>query len=165
MIHVDKAAPDFTVPKAGGEAYDDVEPFTLSSVLGDGPVVLAFVPAAFTGGCTEEMCSFRNSMADFEAVDARVYGISVDLPYAQNVWMREEGLNFPMLSDTNRDVIHAYDVVLDAHDGLFETAERAIVVIDAAGQVSATWIREDGNPDFEALVSWTRDAVREAVAR
>lgn len=165
MIPIGKTAPDFTAPKAGGEAYDDVESFTLSSVLGDGPVVLAFVPAAFTGGCTTEMCSFRDSMADFDAVDALVYGVSVDLPYAQNVWMREEGLNFPMHSDTTRDVIRAYDVVLDAHDGLFETAERAIVVINAAGQVSATWIREDGNPDFEALVSWTRTAVEKAVAQ
>lgn len=65
-------------------------------MLGDGPVVLVFVPAALTGECTTEMCTFRDLIADFDAVNARVYGVSVDLLYAQNVqvsatWIREDG--------------------------------------------------------------------------
>lgn len=65
-------------------------------MLGDGPVVLVFVSAALTGECTTEMCTFRDSIADFDAVNARVYDVSVDLLYAQNVqvsatWSREVG--------------------------------------------------------------------------
>lgn len=65
-------------------------------MLGDGPVALVFVLAALMGECTTEMCTFRDSIADFDAVNARVCGVSVDLLYAQNVqvsatWSREDG--------------------------------------------------------------------------
>jgi peroxiredoxin len=53
MVTVGEQAPQFTAPKAGGAAYDDIEPLSLSEALGNGPVVLAFYPAAFTSGCTE----------------------------------------------------------------------------------------------------------------
>lgn len=165
MVDVGDEAPDFTVPKAGGEAYDDVEAFTLSDAIGDGPIVLAFYPAAFTGGCTAEMCTFRDSMGRFDELDARVYGVSVDLPFAQNIWMREEGLNFPMLSDWSHDVIHAYDVVLEDVAGMIEAAERSIFVVDADGVVTYRWVREGENPDFGDLVSETRDAAADAASR
>jgi peroxiredoxin len=68
----------------------------MSSVLGDVPVVLVFAPAALTGGCTTEMCTFRDSIADFDEVNARVYSVSVDPLYAHNVqvsatWICEDG--------------------------------------------------------------------------
>ena len=165
MVDVGDVAPDFTVPKAGGEAYNDVEAFTLSDAVGGGPIVLAFFPAAFTSGCTAEMCSFRDSMGEFDELDARVYGVSVDLPFAQNVWMREEGLNFPMLSDWNHDVIHAYDVVLEDMYGMIEAAQRSVLVLDADGVVTYRWVREGENPDFGELVSEIREAVAEVAAR
>jgi peroxiredoxin len=87
MVQVGEAAPDFTVPMADGDAYNDLEPFTLSEALAAGPVVLAFVPAAFTSACTDELCTFRDSMARFRGLDARVYGLSVDLPFSQKTAM------------------------------------------------------------------------------
>lgn len=163
MVDIGDEAPDFTVPKAGGSAYDDVEPFTLSDAVGDGPIVLAFYPAAFTGGCTVEMCTFRDSMDAFDAFDARVYGVSVDLPYAQNVWIQEEGLNFPMLSDWDHTVIRRYDVAAVGGRGMIERAERSVFVVDSDGIVTYAWVRDGDNPDFDELVSWTRDAVEDAV--
>lgn len=154
-------APDFTVPKAGGDAYNDVEEFTLSENLGEGPVVLAFYPAAFTSGCTEEMCTLRDSMAGFDSLDATVFGVSVDLPFAQNVWIREHGLGFPMLSDWGHEVIRAYDVVLEDMYGSIEVAERSVFVLDADGTVAYRWVREGENPDFEALIAEVRDVVAE----
>jgi peroxiredoxin len=162
MVDIGDRAPDFTVPKAGGAAYNDLEPFTLSEALGSGPIVLAFYPAAFTGGCTEEMCAFRDSMTAFNELDASVYGVSVDLPFAQNIWIREEELNFPMLSDWDHEVIEKYDVILEDMYGMIEAAERSIFVIDADGVVTYKWVREGDNPDFEELVAETRDAVEEA---
>ena len=85
MVQVGEAAPDFTVPMAGGDAYNDL--VTLSEALAAGPVVLAFVPAAFTSACTDELCTFRDSMARFRGLDARVYGLSVDLPFSQKTAM------------------------------------------------------------------------------
>jgi peroxiredoxin len=162
MVDIGSEAPEFTVPVAGGEAYNDVEPFTLSEELGGGPTVLAFYPAAFTSGCTEEMCAFRDSMATFDDLDASVYGVSVDLPFAQNVWIEEEGLNFPMLSDWDHEVIEKYDVVLEDMYGMVEVAERSVFVLDADGVVTYKWVRDGENPDFGALVAEIGDAVAEA---
>ena len=152
MVETGEQAPDFTVPKAGGTVYNDVESFTLSNALGDGPVVLAFVPAAFTGGCTAEMCAFRDSMSIFNDLDARVYGISVDLPFAQNVWMQEHDLTFPMLSDWNHDVIERYGVVRENMYGLFNVAKRSIFVLDSDGVVTYKWVRDGDNPAFETFI-------------
>lgn len=162
MVDVGDSAPDFTVPMAGGSAYNDLESFTLSSALGDGPVVLAFYPAAFTSGCTEEMCAFRDSIDAFESLDARVYGISVDLPFAQNVWMDSLDLDFPMLSDWNHEVIRRFDVVNDDMYGMVETARRSVFVLDEHGIVTYRWIRDGDNPDFEAFVETIEAEVRKA---
>ncbi|WP_255193513.1 redoxin domain-containing protein [Natronobeatus ordinarius] len=162
MVRAGDPAPDFTVPKAGGEAYNDLEAFTLSDALGDGPIVLAFFPAAFTSGCTAEMCAFRDSMDAFEELDAQVYGVSVDLPFAQNVWIDDHELSFPMLSDWDHEVIHAYDVVLEDMYGSIEVAQRSVFVLDAEGTVTYRWVREGENPDFEAFVEEVREAVAAA---
>ncbi|WP_224269083.1 redoxin domain-containing protein [Haloprofundus salinisoli] len=162
MVDIGDDAPEFTVPKAGGETYNDLEEFTFSDAVADGPTVLAFYPAAFTSGCTAEMCAFRDSMGLFDDLDAQVYGVSVDLPFSQNIWIQQEGLNFPMLSDWRHDVIHAYDVVLDDMYGMIEVAQRSVFVVDTDGVVTYRWVRDGENPDFDALVSETRDAVEEA---
>ena len=154
-------APDFTVPKAGGEVYNDIEAFTLSDALNDGPVVLAFFPAAFTSSCTTEMCTFRDSIHRFEALDGQVYGVSVDLPPAQNVFILEEELTFPMLSDWDHEVIHDYGVVLPDMYGLYEAARRSIFVVDEDGVVTYRWVEGDGETDFDAAIDAVYDAVAE----
>jgi peroxiredoxin len=159
MIDIGDSAPDFTLPLAGGGKYNDIDSFTLSSALGDGPIVLAFFPAAFTSGCTAEMCTFRDAMHRFDELDAQVYGISVDLPPAQNVWIIREELNFPMLSDWNHEVIHDYGVVNPDMYDRFEAAERSIFVVDADGTVTYRWIEDDGETDFDAVVAAVADAV------
>ncbi|MGQ4556766.1 redoxin domain-containing protein [Halobellus sp. GM3] len=162
MVDIGDEAPDFTLPMASGEAYNDMEPFTLSAAIPDGPTVLAFFPAAFTSGCTEEMCTFRDSMGLFDDLDAQVYGVSVDLPFSQNVWIREERLNFSLLSDWDHEVIDDYDVVLEDIYGMLEVAERSVFVIDTDGVVTYRWVREGENPDFDELVREVADAVAEA---
>ena len=160
MVTLGEVAPDFTLPMARGRAYNDLEPFTLSDGVVDGPVVLAFYPAAFTGGCTEEMCTFRDEMPEFERLDAQVFGVSVDLPFAQNIWIREEALNFPMLSDWNHEVIYAYDVVLPEMYGMIEAAQRSVFVIDTERYVRYAWVRDGENPDFSELVAEVQSAVQ-----
>lgn len=160
MVTTGEKAPDFTTPIAGGESYDNIAEFTLSEAVGDGPIVLAFYPAAFTDGCTVEMCTFRDSSDGFESLDARIYGISVDLPYVQNVWIREHDLGIPMLSDWNHEIIHQYDVADERADRLFEMAERAVFVIDENGQITYAWIRDEENPDFDELVADIRTTIQ-----
>ncbi|WP_255167228.1 redoxin domain-containing protein [Natrononativus amylolyticus] len=162
MVYEGEVAPEFTLPEAGGTAYNDIGEFTLSAELGDGPLVLAFYPAAFTSGCTDEMCAFRDSFAAFDDLEARVYGVSVDLPFAQNVWIEEHDLPFSMLSDWNHEVIRAYDVVLEEMYGALEVAQRSVFVLDEAGTVTYRWVRTDENPAFDAFVAEVRDEVARA---
>ncbi|WP_410764420.1 redoxin domain-containing protein [Haloferax sp. DFSO60] len=164
MLSVGDTAPDFSVPIAGGEVYNDISSFTLSEALGDGPIVLAFIPAAFTSGCTTEMCTFRDSMHRFEGLDAQVYGVSVDLPPALNIFIQQEELNFPMLSDWTHEVIHDYGVVLPDMYGLFEAALRSIFVLDSTGTVTYRWVEGDGETDFGAAIDDVYDAVAETVS-
>jgi peroxiredoxin len=163
MVDVGDQAPDFTVPMAGGSAYNDIQEFTLSEALSDGPVVLAFYPAAFTSGCTEEMCTFRDRKNAFDDLGAQVYGASVDLPFSQNVWIAQEALNFPMLSDWNHEVIHDYDVVYPEMYGAIEVAQRSVFVVDGDCEVRYRWVRDGDNPDFGDLIADTRAAVAELV--
>jgi peroxiredoxin len=149
MVQAGERAPGFTLPMAGGGAYNDIEQFSLSEALGAGPVVLAFVPAAFTSACTEELCRFRDAIARFDDLDARVYGLSVDLPFSQNTWIQEQDLAFPMLSDWNHEVIHRYDAVLEEMYGTLEVARRSVFVVDAGGTVTFRRDYTTADPDID----------------
>ena len=150
MVSVGDDAPDFTAPLADG----DVGSFTLSEHLEEAPIVLAFFPAAFTGTCTTEMCTFRDQMANFEDVGATVYGISIDTPFTLNEFREQNELNFGLLSDTNREVIDAYDISMDFADlGVRNVAKRAVFVVDGSGAVTYTWVSDDPGvePDYDEV--------------
>lgn len=123
-LKVGDAAPDFTLPSTAGK------PFKLSELRGV-PVVLAFFPAAFTGGCTKEMLAYQAGLSKFE--NARVFGISTDNVPSLNVFAEKLGLNFPLLSDfSNREVSRAYGVLLPGRG----IANRATFVIDPQGKIA-----------------------------
>ncbi|MFA1610462.1 redoxin domain-containing protein [Halobellus rubicundus] len=157
MVSVGDEAPDFTAPLADG----DVGSFTLSDHLDEAPVVLAFFPAAFTGTCTTEMCTFRDQMANFEDVGATVYGISIDTPFTLNEFRDQNDLNFGLVSDTNREIIDAYDVSMDFADlGVRDVAKRAVFVVDGSGTVTYAWVSDDPGvePDYDAVAAAAEEA-------
>ena len=143
-IAIGAKAPDFTLPD------QDRQPVTLSERLVKGPVVLAFFPAAFSGVCTAEMCTFRDSMAELRNLSAQVLGISVDSFFALKAWADAQRLNFPLLSDFNREVIRKYGVVNPDMIGLKDIARRAVFVIDRAGIVRHGEVLDDARnePDY-----------------
>ncbi len=158
MVESGDQAPDFTVPLADG----DIEAFTLSEDLGDGPIVLAFFPGAFTGTCTNEMRTFQEDLAAYESVGASVYGVSVDTPFSLNEFRERHDLEFGLLSDHQKQVIEAYDVGTDFSDiGYHDVAKRAVFVIDEAGTITYKWVTDDASvePDYDAV----RDAATAAV--
>jgi len=142
-----EAAPDLTLLDT------DFNRVTLSEQLGEGPVVLAFYPAAFTSVCTEEMCSFRDSMASFNALGAKIFGISVDTPFTNAVFKKQNGLNFPVLSDFNKEVIGKCDVVLEDPKGLKGLAKRSVFIIDEDGTIRYRWVGDDPgvSPDIPEI--------------
>jgi peroxiredoxin len=143
-IEVGAKAPDFTLPN------QDREPVTLSAQLQHGPVVLAFMPAAFSGTCTAEMCAFRDSVSDLNKMRAQVIGVTVDTFFALKAWADAQKLSFPLLSDFNKTVIRQYDVVNPDMIGLKDISKRAVFVIDRGGIVRHREVLEDARnePDY-----------------
>ena len=143
---VGSTAPDFTLMN------DKREEVTLSAQKGH-PVVLAFFPAAFTGVCTKELCTFRDRMATLNSANATVYGISVDTSFSLAAFKKEQNLNFPLLSDFNKDVIQAYGVFNPDMIGLKGIAKRSTFVIDKDGVVRHAEVLEDARnePDYEKV--------------
>lgn len=143
-IAVGAKAPDFTLPNQDREAV------TLSDQVKKGPVVLAFFPAAFSSVCTTEMCSFRDSASELNRVNAQVLGVSTDTFFALKAWADAQKLNFPLLSDYNKDVIRKYGVVNPDMIGLKDIAKRAVFVIDRNGVVKHAQVLDDARnePDY-----------------
>ena len=153
-VEVGQQAPDFTL-------YDtDRNQRSLSEFKGKN-LVLAFFPGAFSGVCTTEMCTLRDSIDRFNAMNAQVIGISVDSPTAQKAWGDQNNVNYPFLSDFNRQVVNQYDVALPNMGGLegYVAAKRAVFVIDKEGIVGYKWVGPNPGvqPDY--------DEVRNAVAQ
>lgn len=143
-------APDFTTKACDG---DHIEDFTLSQELGKEHIVLAFFPLAFSPVCTDEMCAFRDSLAQFNSLKARVYGISVDSPFALNAFIKANALKFKLLSDFNKEISRAYGAFHEELMGLKGVAKRSVFVIDKNGLVRYRWVSDDPRqlPDFEAI--------------
>lgn len=159
MVDTGDEAPDISAPLANG----DVEAFSLSDQLEDAPVVLAFFPGAFTSTCTDELCTFRDEMAQFNEVGATVYGVSVDTPFSLNEFRDKYDLQFGLISDHEKTAISDYDVEMDFSDlGYYGVAKRAVFVVDEDGQITYKWVSNDPGvePDYDAVESAARDAAR-----
>ena len=152
-VEVGAKAPDFTLPN------QDREPVTLSEQLKAGPVVLAFFPAAYSGTCQKEMCTFRDSASSLNSVKAKVLGVSVDTFFALKAWGDENKLNFPLLSDFNKEVIRDYGVFNEDMIGLKGIAKRAVFVIDGDGIVRHREVLEDARnePDYSLVFASLAD--------
>jgi len=149
-VTVGQKAPDFTVPSSDGEK---VEPFQLSKNLGQGNMVLAFFPLAFTPVCTSEMCQFRDSLSQLNSVKAQVYGISVDSPYALNAFIKAHNLKFKLLSDFNKEVSRTYGVLHEKLGTFVGVSKRSIFVLDPSGVIRYRWVTEDPKvmPNFAEI--------------
>jgi peroxiredoxin len=144
-VDVGAKAPDFTLHN------QDRQDVTLSSELKKGPVVLAFFPAAFSSVCQQEMCTFRDSMADLSKINAQVLGISTDTFFTLKAWGDQQKLNFPLLSDYNKEVIRQYGVVNPDMIGLKDIAKRSVFVIDRSGVVRHREVLDDARnePNYD----------------
>jgi glutaredoxin-dependent peroxiredoxin len=146
-IDVGAAAPDFTLPD------QDRQPVTLSAQLTKGPVLLAFLPGAFSGTCTTEVCTLRDALPEFRKANVQVLGISTDTFFALTAWADAQQPGFPLLSDYNKEVIRLYGVVNPDMIGLKDIAKRAVFLIDPSGIVRHREVLDDARnePDYGRL--------------
>ena len=150
-LKVGDTAPDFTLKTSANEAY------TLSDFKGKKNVVILFFPAVGTSVCERELCSTRDGMKDYENLNAQVFAISVDGPFAQKLWIEKHQFNFPVLSDFNKAVSPAYGALYDIWQaGKFDlkgVSKRAAFVIDKEGKIQYTEVLENAGqePDYNAI--------------
>lgn len=150
MPSTGQPAPDFSLLDTTRERV------SLSGLRGKN-VVIAFFPAAFTGTCKKELCTFRDSLAALNDLNAAVLGISVDGPFSNGAFARDNDLNFPVLSDYDRSTVKAYGVELPNFAGMpgYTAAQRSVFVVDGDGIVRWSWIADNPGqePDYAAVTS------------
>ncbi|HVZ64324.1 MAG TPA: peroxiredoxin [Lacunisphaera sp.] len=130
-LAVGSKAPDFTLKTKAADGLKDVK---LADYAGK-KVVLLFFPLAYTGVCTQEMCDQTAGLGEYEKLGATVLAISVDSPFAQEAWAKANKIGITLLSDLNKTVIKAYDVVFPMLAGVGDTAARAAFVIGKDGKI------------------------------
>lgn len=130
-IAVGSKAPDFTL-KSKTPSDADVK---LSNNLGKKNTVVLFFPLAFTGVCTQEMCDITAGLGQYASLNADVIGISVDSPFAQAAWAKQEKIGITLGSDLNKETARAYGVLLPDLMGFGSVSARAAFVIDKQGVV------------------------------
>ena len=122
--------------------------------------MLLFFPMAFTGVCTKEMCSVSQGLNAFASLNAVVYGISGDNPFAQEAWAQKEKITVPLLADYDHSVARAYGVAYDSFLpekdlGQSGVPKRSAFVVDKAGVVRYAWISDNpaNLPSLDEIMS------------
>ncbi len=149
-------APDFSLKHKHADGIDDVK---LSDNFGSKKTLLLFFPFAYTSVCQDELCTVSQGLEGYKSDDTEVYGISVDSPFAQEAFANQFGISVKLLSDFNKQVCKAYDVldenfvpgVLD-YNGV---AKRSAFVIDKDGNITYAWSSDNPKdlPPFEEVKS------------
>ena len=151
-IDVGTKVSDFSAPLSDGK---EVKTFKLSEQIGKDNIVFAFFPLAFTGVCTKEMCTFRDDIAKYGDLKARVFGVSVDSPFTHQKFIEAEKLNFPLISDFNRELVSLFKVKREQPigPGLLGVANRSAFIVDGTGTVRWKWYSENPKdlPPFEEV--------------
>jgi len=124
-LKVGNPAPDFTLQDSDGNNY------TLSDYRGKSPVVVYFYPKANSPGCTTEACGIRDSFAKFKENNIIIFGVSVDSKKAIKEFINDHNLNFPLLSDENKEVSKAYGVLNN-----LGVDSRITFIIDKQGNIA-----------------------------
>jgi len=146
-IELGKTAPEFTL-------YNTEKTRVSLADFRGRNVLLLFFPQAFTSVCTKELCSVRDHIADYQNVKAQVLGISVDSLYTLARFKADQSLNFPLLSDFNKEVSKKYGALYETWNyDMKGVSKRAAFIIDKSGILRYAEVMEDAGkiPDFGAI--------------
>ena len=131
-IPVGSKAPDFSLKSKTSTGLVDIK---LSDNFGKKNTVVLFFPLAYTSVCTKEFCDVTAGLGAYDSLNASVIGISVDSPFTQEAWAKQEKIIITLASDLNKTVTKSYDVLFPMLAGVGDTAARAAFVIDKQGVV------------------------------
>lgn len=154
-LAVGSKAPDFTLSTKTAIGPKKVK---LSDNFGKKNTLLLFFPMAFTGTCTEEMCSTTKELPNYGGLNAVVYGISGDNPFAQEAWAKKESISVTLLSDYEHKVAKDYGVVYDSflpqiNLDMGGVPKRSAFVIDKNGVIQYAESNDDAKqlPNFDKI--------------
>ncbi len=149
-LETGSTAPNFTLKHKNADGLQEI---ALSNNYGGEKTVLLFFPLAFSSVCSDEMCAVSSSIEEYVELDAAVYGISVDSPYALEKMAEHNHLKFPLLSDFNKEVSAAYDVLYADFIGLKGVAKRSAFVVNETGTIIYAESSDDPKilPNFTAI--------------
>ena len=139
------------------KAPEGIEKVAIGDEMKGTNVVLLFFPAVGTSVCTDEMCMVSEDWDAYKSLDAKVYGVSVDSPFAQEVWAKANDISIPLLSDFNKEAIDAFDAKYDVWvPGTFDmngVAKRSAFVINKEGRVVYADVLENAGemPDLNKV--------------
>ena len=150
ILKIGDKAPLFTLKTKTAEGLADVK---LEDNIGVTQTVLLFFPLAFTSVCTAELCDVSAGLDDYQNLDAMVYAISVDSPFAQEAFARSAKIKVTLLSDFNKEVSTAYGVLFPELVGLKGVAKRSAFVIGRDGLIKYAESSDNPTklPDFEMI--------------
>jgi glutaredoxin-dependent peroxiredoxin len=145
-LHAGDQAPDFRLFNTNKEWV------SLSDHRGKN-VLLLFFPLAFTGVCTKELCSVRDSLGFYNTAKASVFGISVDSNATLAKFKEDQALNFILLSDFNKEASAAYGVLYENFGWMKGVSKRSAFIIDKEGIIRYAEVLENAGevPDFEKI--------------
>ncbi len=154
-LAVGTKAPDFTLST---KTADGPKQIKLSDNFGKKSTLLLFFPMAFTGTCTTEMCDMSKELPNYSNMNAAVYGISGDNPFAQEAWAQKEKIDVTLLSDYEHRVAKAYGVAYDSflpqlNLGMAGVAKRSAFIIDKDGVIQYAESNDDAKelPNFDKI--------------
>ncbi|MBI3873097.1 MAG: peroxiredoxin [candidate division Zixibacteria bacterium] len=153
-LAVGAQAPDFSLPYATRDSIAS-ESLTLSREVAKGPILLAFYPADWSGGCTKEVCTFRDDFANLQKLGIRIWAISGDYVYSHLEWAKHHNLPFELLTDHDHAVARLYNSY-DAEE-LFN--KRTIYVVDSHGKIAFI------NPKYRAREEADFTALKAALGK
>lgn len=147
-LKVGDKAPDFKLPYATKDTIV-FSGISLSELVGKKIIVLAFYPADWSGGCTTQMCTFRDNFLELSKLDAEVLGISGDYVFSHREWAKNLNLPFKLLSDHKHEVAKLYN----SYDENSGYNKRTVFVIDKNGKIAyINWKYDVRDPKhFEEL--------------
>ncbi len=154
LITVGSKAPAITLKSKTASGLADV---SLTRHVGVGSTVVLFVPLAFTGVCTQELCSISQGIEAYKSLGADVIAVSVDSPFAQEAWAKAEGISITLASDFNKEAAKAFGVLnanfVPGALGFAGVADRSAFVIGKDGLVKFAWTSSDPKvlPPFDAV--------------
>jgi len=154
-LAVGTKAPDFSLPTKTAEGPKQIK---LSDNFGKKNTLLLFFPMAFTGVCTTEMCDITQGLNAYRDLNAEVYGVSGDNPFAQEAWAQKEKIGVPLLSDYEHKVSRDYGVAYDSflpqiNLGMGGVSKRSAFVIDKNGVIQYAESNDDAKqlPNFDKI--------------